>query len=211
MTRFQLFRPLSQPLTLCVIAVAGLASTPLHAQPNAEATFAGGCFWCMEPPYDKQPGISATISGYMGGELENPSYEQISRGGTGHVEVVQISYDDSQISYEQLLEIFWRNIDPFAVDRQFCDSGDQYRSAIFYHSEEQRKLAEASKADMEARFGQAIATEITPASEFWEAEEYHQDYYQKNPLRYRFYRLSCGRDNRLEEVWGEEAGGPIFE
>ncbi|BCB08819.1 peptide-methionine (S)-S-oxide reductase MsrA [Vreelandella venusta] len=211
MTRFQLFRTLYQPLTLCVIAVAGLASTPLHAQPNAEATFAGGCFWCMEPPYDKQPGVSATISGYMGGELENPSYEQISRGGTGHVEVVQISYDDSQISYEQLLEIFWRNIDPFAVDRQFCDSGDQYRSAIFYHSEEQRKLAEASKADMEARFGQAIATEITPASEFWEAEEYHQDYYQKNPLRYRFYRLSCGRDNRLEEVWGEEAGGPIFE
>ncbi|MDX1713467.1 peptide-methionine (S)-S-oxide reductase MsrA [Vreelandella venusta] len=211
MIRFQLFRPLSQPLTLCVIAAAGLASTPLHAQSNAEATFAGGCFWCMEPPYDKQPGVSATISGYMGGELENPSYEQISRGGTGHVEVVQISYDDNQISYEQLLEIFWRNIDPFAVDRQFCDSGDQYRSAIFYHNDEQRELAEASKADMEARFDQTIATEIAPASEFWEAEEYHQDYYEKNPLRYRFYRLSCGRDNRLEEVWGEEAGGPIFE
>ncbi|HBP42471.1 MAG: peptide-methionine (S)-S-oxide reductase MsrA [Vreelandella alkaliphila] len=211
MIRFHLFRPLSQPLTLCVIAAAGLASTPLHAQSNAEATFAGGCFWCMEPPYDKQPGVSATISGYMGGELENPTYEQISRGGTGHVEVVQITYDDSKISYEQLLEIFWRNIDPFAVDRQFCDSGDQYRSAIFYHSDEQRELAEASKAEMEARFDQAIATEIAPASEFWEAEEYHQDYYEKNPLRYRFYRLSCGRDNRLEEVWGEEAGGPIFE
>ncbi|MGO3771183.1 MAG: peptide-methionine (S)-S-oxide reductase MsrA, partial [Vreelandella alkaliphila] len=165
MIRYHRFRLLSQPLTLFVIAAAGLASTPLHAQSNTEATFAGGCFWCMEPPYDKQPGVSATISGYMGGELENPTYEQISRGGTGHVEVVQITYDDSQISYEQLLEIFWRNIDPFAVDRQFCDSGDQYRSAIFYHNDEQRELAEASKAEMEARFDQAIATEIAPASE----------------------------------------------
>ncbi len=211
MTLFHLLRPLSQPLTLCVIATACLASTSLHAQSNAEATFAGGWFWCMEPPYDKQPGVSATISGYMGGELENPTYEQISHGGTGHVEVVQIAYDDSQIGYDQLLEIFWRNIAPFAVDRQFCDSGDQYRSAIFYHNDEQRELAEASKAEMEARFEQPIATEIAPASEFWAAEEYHQDYYEKNPLRYRFYRLSCGRDDRLEEVWGEEAGGPTFQ
>ena len=207
MIRFPSFRP----LTLCVMAAAGLASASLHAQSNSEATFAGGCFWCMEPPYDKQPGVSATISGYMGGELENPTYEQISRGGTGHAEVVQIEYDDSQISYEQLLEIFWRNIDPFAVDRQFCDSGDQYRSAIFYHNDEQRALAEASKAEMEARFDQEITTDILPASEFWTAEEYHQDYYEKNPLRYKFYRLSCGRDDRLEEVWGEEAGGPTVE
>ncbi len=205
------FRPLLHVPAFCMVVAVGLTSTSLHAQSNASATFAGGCFWCMEPPYDKQPGVSATISGYMGGELENPTYEQISRGGTGHVEVVQIAYDDSQISYEQLLEIFWRNIDPFAVDRQFCDSGDQYRSAIFYHNDEQRELAEASKADMEARFDQTIATEIAPASEFWEAEEYHQDYYEKNPLRYRFYRLSCGRDDRLEEVWGEEAGGPTFQ
>ncbi|MBR9905120.1 MAG: peptide-methionine (S)-S-oxide reductase MsrA [Gammaproteobacteria bacterium] len=205
--------PLSplRPFTLGVLAAAGLASPSLQAQSSAEATFAGGCFWCMEPPYDNQPGVSATISGYIGGELENPTYEEISQGGTGHAEVVQIEYDSEQISYEQLLEIFWRNIDPFAVDRQFCDVGDQYRSAIFYHDEAQRELAEASKAEMEARFDRDIATQIVPATTFWPAEEYHQDYYQKNPVRYKFYRYSCGRDERLEEVWGEEAGGPTFE
>lgn len=210
-----------RPFTLSVLAAAGLASPslqaqssqeqPSQAQSSAEATFAGGCFWCMEPPYDNQPGVTATISGYIGGELENPSYEEISQGGTGHAEVVQIEYDPEQISYEQLLEIFWRNIDPFAVDRQFCDVGDQYRSAIFYHDDEQRELAEASKAEMEERFDQEIATQIVPANTFWPAEEYHQDYYQKNPVRYKFYRYSCGRDGRLEEVWGEEAGGPKFE
>ena len=206
--------PLLRPFTLSVLAAAGLASTSLYAQAtqaSAEATFAGGCFWCMEPPYDNQPGVNATISGYIGGELENPTYEDISRGGTGHAEVVQIEYDSEQISYEQLLEIFWRNIDPFAVDRQFCDVGDQYRSAIFYHDESQRELAEASKAEMEERFDREIATQIVPATTFWAAEEYHQDYYQKNPVRYKFYRFSCGRDGRLEEVWGEEAGGPMFE
>ncbi|MBT2785198.1 MULTISPECIES: peptide-methionine (S)-S-oxide reductase MsrA [unclassified Halomonas] len=213
--------PLLRPLTLCIMAVVGFASAPLYAQSsqdqasqehaNAEATFAGGCFWCMEPPYDNQPGVSATISGYIGGELENPSYEDITRGNTGHAEVVQIEYDPEQISYAQLLEIFWRNIDPFAVDRQFCDVGDQYRAAIFYHNDEQRELAEASKAEMEARFDREIATQIVPATTFWPAEEYHQDYYQKNPVRYKFYRYSCGRDGRLEEVWGEEAGGPTFE
>lgn len=210
-----------RPFTLGVLAAAGLASPSLQAQSSqdqpsqqqssAEATFAGGCFWCMEPPYDNQPGVTATISGYIGGELENPTYEEISQGGTGHAEVVQIEYDSEQISYEQLLEIFWRNIDPFAVDRQFCDVGDQYRSAIFYHDEAQRELAEASKAEMEARFDREIATQIVPATTFWPAEEYHQDYYQKNPVRYKFYRYSCGRDGRLEEVWGEEAGGPSFE
>lgn len=217
MTRFTLLRP----FLLCVVAAAGFATPPLYAQSsqaassqgqaNAQATFAGGCFWCMEPPYDNQPGVSATISGYIGGELENPTYEDITRGDTGHAEVVQVEYDSEQISYEQLLAIFWRNIDPFAVDRQFCDVGDQYRSAIFYHDEAQRELAEASKAEMEARFDQAIATQIVPATTFWPAEEYHQDYYQKNPVRYKFYRYSCGRDARLEEVWGEEAGGPTFE
>lgn len=209
MSRFAHLRPLA----LCALAAASVTSASLYAQeqPNATTTFAGGCFWCMEPPYDKQPGVSATLSGYMGGELENPTYEQVSRGGTGHIEVVQIEYDDSQISYEQLLEVFWRNIDPFAVNRQFCDVGDHYRSAIFYSDDEQRQLAEASKAEMEARFDQEITTDILPAGEFWEAEEYHQNYYEKNPLRYRFYRLSCGRDDRLEEVWGAEAGGPTFE
>ena len=177
---------------------------------NAEAIFAGGCFWCMEPPYDDQPGVEATISGYIGGELENPTYEDIVGGDTGHAEVVRIDYQPDDISYEQLLEIFWRNIDPFAVDQQFCDVGDQYRSAIFYLNDEQRELAEASKAEMEERFGQEIATQIVAADTFWEAEEYHQDYYQKNPVRYKFYRFSCGRDNRLEEIWGDEAGGPTF-
>ena len=200
-----------RPFTLGVLAAAGLASPSLQAQSSAEATFAGGCFWCMEPPYDNQPGVTSTISGYIGGELENPTYEEISQGGTGHAEVVQIEYDSEQISYEQLLEIFWRNVDPFAVDRQFCDVGDQYRSAIFYHDEAQRELAEASKAEMEARFDREIATQIVPATKFWPAEEYHQNYYQKNPVRYKFYRYSCGRDGRLEEVWGEEAGGPMFE
>lgn len=211
---------LLRPFTFVVLAAAGLASPSLQAQSSqdhssqqqssAEATFAGGCFWCMEPPYDNQPGVSATISGYIGGELENPSYEDITRGNTGHAEVVKVEYDPEQISYEQLLEIFWRNIDPFAVDRQFCDVGDQYRSAIFYHDEAQQELAEASKAEMEARFDREIATQIVPATTFWPAEEYHQDYYQKNPVRYKFYRYSCGRDGRLEEVWGEEAGGPSF-
>ncbi len=203
--------PLLRPLSLCVMAAVGLASPSLQAQSDAEAIFAGGCFWCMEPPYDDQPGVSATTSGYIGGELENPTYDDISRGGTGHAEVVKIEYDSEQISYAQLLDIFWRNIDPFAVDRQFCDVGDQYRSAIFYHDESQRELAEASKAEMEARFDREIATQIVPATTFWAAEEYHQDYYQKNPVRYKFYRFSCGRDDRLEEVWGEEAGGPTFE
>ncbi|AJY49837.1 peptide-methionine (S)-S-oxide reductase MsrA [Halomonas sp. KO116] len=217
---------LLRPFTFVALAAAGLASPSLQAQSSqeqpsqeqssqdqssAEATFAGGCFWCMEPPYDDQPGVSATISGYTGGELENPSYEDITRGNTGHAEVVKVEYDSEQISYAQLLEIFWRNIDPFAVDRQFCDVGDQYRSAIFYHDEAQRELAEASKAEMEARFDREIATQIVPATTFWPAEEYHQDYYQKNPVRYKFYRYSCGRDGRLEEVWGEEAGGPTFE
>lgn len=196
-----------------VTALAGALFVPSLAaddKSSAEAIFAGGCFWCMEPPYDEQPGVEATISGYIGGELENPTYEDISSGDTGHVEVVRIDYQPDEISYAQLLEIFWRNIDPFAVDQQFCDVGNQYRSAIFYVNDEQRELAEASKAEMEARFGREIATQIVSADTFWEAEEYHQDYYQKNPVRYKFYRFSCGRDGRLEEVWGEEAGGPTF-
>lgn len=204
-----------RPLTL-MVAAAGSLSLPLAADTNidagtsAQAIFAGGCFWCMEPPYDRQPGVSATLSGYIGGELDNPTYEEITDGDTGHAEAVKIEYDPEQISYEQLLTIFWRNIDPFAEGRQFCDVGNQYRSAIFYDNDEQRELAEASKAEMEDRFGRDIATEIVSADTFWPAEEYHQNYYEKNPVRYKFYRFSCGRDGRLEEVWGEEAGGPTF-
>lgn len=196
-----------------VAAVTGALAVPSLAADetgSAEAVFAGGCFWCMEPPYDDQPGVQATTSGYTGGERDNPTYEEVSGGNTGHTEAVRIDYHPDEISYAQLLEIFWRNIDPFAVDRQFCDAGNQYRSAIFYANDEQRELAEASKAEMEARFGREIATQVVPADTFWEAEEYHQDYYQKNPVRYKFYRFSCGRDNRLEEIWGEEAGGPTF-
>lgn len=180
------------------------------AEASATAIFAGGCFWCMEPPFDRQPGVSATVSGYIGGEVDNPSYEQVSGGGTGHAEAVEIRYDADTISYAQLLEIFWRNVDPFAVDRQFCDGGSQYRSAIFYTNERQRKLAEASLAEMQERFDRDIATEIVPAGTFWDAEDYHQNYYEENPLRYKFYRYRCGRDDRLEEVWGDEAGGPTF-
>jgi peptide-methionine (S)-S-oxide reductase len=201
-----------RPLALGIAsAVLGIASTSLQAETPAEAIFAGGCFWCMEPPYDRQTGVTATISGYTGGELENPTYDDVSSGDTDHIEVVKVEYDADQISYEQLLDIYWRNIDPFAVGRQFCDVGDQYRSAIFYQNDEQRELAEASKEAMEERFDETITTEILPADTFWAAEEYHQNYYEKNPVRYKFYRFSCGRDGRLEEVWGDEAGGPTFE
>jgi peptide-methionine (S)-S-oxide reductase len=190
------------------ITLGGSAFAADEAQ-RATATFAGGCFWCMEPPYDKVDGVISTTSGYIGGEVENPTYEQVSAGGTGHAEAVQVVYDPEQVSYAELLEIFWRNIDPVAKDRQFCDVGSQYRSAIFYHDQQQQRLAEASKAELtqSKRFERPIATEIVPASTFYPAEEYHQDYYQKNPLRYRFYRLNCGRDQRLEEVWGEKGWG----
>ncbi|HUF17544.1 MAG TPA: peptide-methionine (S)-S-oxide reductase MsrA [Thermoanaerobaculia bacterium] len=176
---------------------------PATVQPGLErATFGGGCFWCMEPPFDKLDGVVATTSGYTGGDRDNPTYEQVSAGGTGHVEVVQVLYDPEKISFARLLDVFWRNIDPTVADRQFCDVGDQYRSAIFYHDEDQRRLAEKTKADIAASLGQTVYTEIEPAQEFYIAEEYHQNYYQKNPVRYRFYRSGCGRDARLKELWG---------
>ncbi len=173
-----------------------------------KATFAGGCFWCMEAPFDKLPGVLSVTSGYTGGQVKNPTYEQVSAGGTGHAESVQIVFDPAKISYVKLLDIFWRNIDPTVKDRQFCDIGHQYRSAIFYHGEEQHRIALQSKAALEKNkpFKGAILTEITPASVFYPAEEYHQHYYKKNPLRYRYYRYGCGRDQRLEELWGSAAG-----
>jgi peptide-methionine (S)-S-oxide reductase len=169
-----------------------------------KATFAGGCFWCMEPPFDKLEGVISTTSGYTGGQVKDPSYKQVSAGGTGHAEAVQIIYDPDRITYEELLEVFWRNIDPTTSDRQFCDKGDQYRSAIFYHNESQRRAAEQSKEKLKQSkpFDAPIVTEITAITQFYPAEDYHQDYYQKNPLRYKFYRYSCGRDQRLEELWG---------
>ena len=170
----------------------------------AKATFAGGCFWCMEPPFDKLDGVISTTSGYTGGHKTNPTYEEVSAGGTGHAEAIQVLYDPSKVNYATLLEVYWRNIDPTTPDRQFCDHGDQYRPAIYYHNEDQQRLIEESKKKVEATksFSESIVTEISLAEEFYPAEEYHQDYYQKNPVRYKFYRYSCGRDQRLEELWG---------
>ena len=171
---------------------------------TATAIFAGGCFWCMEPPYDELPGVLSTTSGYIGGHVANPTYRQVTTGRTGHTEAVQVQYDPSRVRYEQLLEVFWRNIDPLAVDRQFCDVGSQYRSEIFPVDPEQRKLAEASRQAIAARFDQPIATRITDATTFYPAEGYHQDYYKKNPVQYKFYRWNCGRDKRLKKLWGEQ-------
>jgi len=182
---------------------ASMVSVP--AENLAKATFAGGCFWCMEAPFDEIPGVVSTISGYTGGQQKNPTYEEVSAGRTGHAESVQITYDSTKISYAQLLTVFWHNIDPLAANRQFCDGGTQYRSTIFYHNEEQRRLAEESKRSLEqsGKLDKPIVTEIVPLSEFYSAEEYHQDFYKKNPIRYKAYRTGCGRDRRLKELWGE--------
>lgn len=182
-----------------------LAQTPVTAAEEATAIFAGGCFWCMEPPYDKLEGVKSTISGYTGGHLANPTYRQVGDGGSGHVEAVQVTYDPAQVSYEKLLQVFWHNIDPLDDSGQFCDKGDEYRSAIFYLNEDQKTLALASKKALEdsGRFDEPIVTEIRLASTFYPAEEYHQDYYTKNPLRYKFYRGGCGRDRHLEDLWGD--------
>ncbi len=174
-----------------------------------KATFAGGCFWCMEPPFDELEGVVSTTSGYIDGHVDNPTYSQVSAGVTGHTEAVQIVFDPAKISYGELLEVFWRNIDPLAVDRQFCDGGNQYRTGIYTHGKEQQRLAEESRETLvrSQRFDQPIATEIEPAAEFYPAEDYHQDYYRKSPMRYKMYRTGCGRDRRLKELWGDEAGG----
>ena len=191
-----------------LVALSSMGAPPTTSVPAGnfeKATFAGGCFWCMEPPYDKLDGVISTTSGYIGGTKLNPTYEEVSAGGTGHAEAVEVLYDPKKISYAELLNVFWPNVDPTTADRQFCDVGKQYRTAIFYHNEEQEKLAKESKAAIEKTksFAEPVVTEITKATEFYPAEEYHQDFYEKNPIRYKFYRLSCGRDNRLEELWGE--------
>lgn len=179
------------------------------AQPDnsdqAVATFAGGCFWCMEPPFDELEGVSSTISGYIGGHVENPSYEQVTTGRTGHAEAMQVTYDPEVVDYATLLDVYWQNIDPLDSGGQFCDRGSSYRSTIFVHTAEQRELAEASKQEIVAsgQLNGEIVTPIEEATTFYPAEEYHQDYYEKNPLRYRFYKWNCGREQRLEEVWGE--------
>lgn len=185
-----------------------LSALSLNALAQSEhAVFAGGCFWCVEEAFDKVDGVTATVSGFSGGETENPSYREVVNGGTGHLEVVEVEYDPAQVDYSELLDVFWRNIDPFAVNRQFCDEGDSYRSAIFVSDDAQRELAEASRQALAERFGRDITTEILDAATFYPAEQEHQNYYKENPLRYRFYKSACGRVERLEEVWGDEAGG----
>jgi len=175
------------------------------APPRETATFAGGCFWCMEGPFDKLPGVVSVTSGYTGGPVRNPTYGQVSSGGTGHRESVEIIFDPTKITYAKLLDVFWHNVDPLDNSGQFCDKGPQYRSAIYYHDAAQQKLAEESKAVVEKQLGR-VWTDILPASNFWHAEEYHQHYYKKNPVRYHFYRFNCGRDQRLKAVWGSAAG-----
>ena len=197
-------------LVLTVVGATLLGASQAAAQADEPgetktATFAGGCFWCMEPPFDKLDGVLSTISGYIGGHVEHPTYEQVSAGTTGHAEAVQVVYDPDKVSYSQLLDVFWPNIDPLTPNRQFCDRGSQYRAGIFYHDADQERLARASKRLIEesGRFDEPIVTEIVQATTFYPAEEYHQDYYQKHPLRYRVYRFGCGRDRRLKQVWGD--------
>ena len=191
-----------------IIAAAGVAAAQ-SAQPapgRAVATFAGGCFWCTEADFDKVPGVISTTSGYIGGKVANPTYEQVSAGGTGHAEAVEVVYDPGKVSYQQLLTVYWRSVDPTVQNRQFCDSGEQYRTAIFVHSDQERALAEASKKTVEAELKKPIYTQIVAAGPFYKAEEYHQDFYQKNPAKYKFYRWNCGRDQRLEQIWGKPKG-----
>lgn len=196
-------------MILRLLLATALFATSLNtiaADRNTEtATFAGGCFWCMEPPFDKLDGVLSTTSGYTGGHQANPTYQQVSAGNTGHTEAIQIEYDPTKINYDELLSVFWKNIDPTTADRQFCDKGNQYRPGIFYHNEQQKIAAEKSLVRLQQSkpFTEAIVTEVTAASTFYPAEEYHQDYYQKNPLRYKYYRFSCGRDQRLEQLWGK--------
>ena len=206
---------------LRIAALAGLALTILLGNARADdvpgpkseqnskyavATFAGGCFWCMQPPFDHTKGVIKTIAGYTGGVTVAPTYEQVSEGGTGHAESVDVIFDPAAVSYKELLQIYWHNVDPLVKDQQFCDAGHQYRTAIFYHGDEQRKFAEESKKEVEAKFKLPVQTEIVAASAFYPAEDYHQEYYKKNPLRYKFYRWNCGRDQRLRQLWGADAG-----
>lgn len=192
-----------------LIAIGALAvwipATASEAAPPAKAYFAGGCFWCMEEVFEKVDGVLAVVSGYMDGTVIDPTYEQVSAGRTGHAESVEVIYDPAKSSYQQLLDAFWRNVDPLTSNAQFCDHGSQYRSAVFYGTDEEKRLAEESKRALEqsARFSQPIVTQISKASTFYPAEDYHQDFYKKNPIRYKYYKFNCGRAQRLETLWGK--------
>jgi peptide-methionine (S)-S-oxide reductase len=197
------------PPLLAALLLAGVASVPTTAQAQERseagpqrATVAGGCFWCVEADFDKLPGVISTTSGYTGGRTRNPSYKDISSGSTGHLEVVEILFDPGKLSYADLLEHFWKTVDPLDGGGQFCDRGEQYTTAIFVHDDTQREVAESSKRAIEGQLGREVATRIREAAVFYPAEEYHQDYYRKNPIRYRYYRTGCGRDARLKQIWG---------
>jgi peptide-methionine (S)-S-oxide reductase len=187
------------------LAAAFLLALPAQAQTLSTATFSMGCFWCGEEAFEKVPGVVSVVSGYTDGRTKNPSYEMVSTGTTGHAESVEVKFDPAKVSYEKLLDVFWLNHDPTTLDRQFCDTGSQYRPGIYWHDEAQRKAAEASKAKYEKlkTFKEPIVTPIVKASQFWPAEDYHQDYYKKNPVRYKFYANGCGRHARLDELWGK--------
>ncbi|MGM0702295.1 MAG: peptide-methionine (S)-S-oxide reductase MsrA [Pseudomonadota bacterium] len=204
MNRISRFKPLLLTALPILFAMPAVAQ---DSDATARAVFAGGCFWCVEEAFDKVEGVEATTSGFSGGDVADPSYEQVVDGGTGHAEVVEVEYDPQRVDYETLLHVFWRNIDPFAEGRQFCDVGESYRSAIFALDEQQRELAEASRDALAERFDREIATEINDFEAFYPAEEYHQNYYRKNPVRYSYYKAACQREERLEDVWGDEAGG----
>jgi peptide-methionine (S)-S-oxide reductase len=191
-------------IAACALAAA-VTSASAQAPKTATAIFAGGCFWCTEADFDKVAGVISTTSGYLNGKTKNPTYKEVSGGGSGHVEAVEIVYDPAKVTYAKLLDVFWRSIDPLVKDRQFCDSGDMYRTGIYYLDDEQKKLAEESKKPVEAKFApRKVYTEIVKADTFYKAEEYHQDYYKKNEARYNFYRWNCGRDQRLEQLWGKK-------
>lgn len=199
-------------LTLALLlGLNGAAGAQVLQPPPAPglktAAFAGGCFWCMVHPFQALDGVTGVISGYAGGTVSNPTYQQVSSGSTGHKEAVQVTYNPARVSYQQILDVYWRNVDPFDAGGQFCDRGNEYATEIFAADPEQRRLAEQSMQGLQERFGRPIATGIVDAGPFYRAEEYHQDYHSKNPVRYRYYRYACGRDARLGQVWGEEAGG----
>ena len=202
-------RPLSSLVGATLIGFLVAAPSAAQQAPDSRpgrtetAVFAGGCFWCVEADFDKVPGVKSTTSGYTGGRVAKPTYEQVSAGGTGHVEAVQVVYDPAVVTYDALVEHFWRTIDPFNARGQFCDTGESYRPVIFTANEEQRLAVTRSRDRLQKQFKERIVVEIAPSAPFYRAEEYHQDYYTKNPVRYRYYRWSCGRDNRLATVWGD--------
>lgn len=196
-------------LTLTVLLIGGWSAqstNPAAAETTqGKAYFAGGCFWCMEEVFEKVDGVLSATSGYMGGTVSNPTYEEVSAGRTGHAESVEVVYDPAKVSYQKLLDAFWRNVDPITPNAQFCDHGNQYRSAIFFQTDEEKRASDSSKQTIEQskRFKEPIVTQIVMASKFYPAEEYHQDFYKKNPIRYKFYKYNCGRAQRLEELWGK--------